>query len=345
MNKYPVISVGIDVGKTKLDVSCLRSDRAAAHATFTNTSPGIKSLARFLRQQRTAETVPCVLEATGDYHLLAALMLSKSGFAVKCINPLITSKYRRSSVRDAKSDKIDCARLAEIGLIEPKLAAFADTRETIAARKLLSSLAHLENIRQRLAAHLQLLKETSDILGIRGSHRDAERAVAAIDRQIARYRARLCEAAPREARAIAESVPGVSHEQVATLLVALGDKQFENRDQLVAFVGLDVRVRQSGSWTGRQVLSKRGNGYLRKVLFQIGWGLMMHNPDYQRLYEAMRARGKNYKTCLIALARKFLRFLFALYWKRTITLQTPPVAIPVVSFEAAILPVPSFCSA
>jgi Transposase IS116/IS110/IS902 family len=90
----------------------------------------------------------------------------------------------------------------------------------------------------------------------------------------------------------------------------------------VAFVGLDVRTRQSGQWTGRQVISKRGNGYLRKILFQIGWGLMINNEEYQRAYQAMRARGKNYKTCIIALARKFLRFLFAFYWKKTIVLET-----------------------
>jgi hypothetical protein len=76
--------------------------------------------------------------------------------------------------------------------------------------------------------------------------------------------------------------------------------------------------RQSGKWQGKQVLSKRGSGYLRKVLFQIGCGLTMHNGDYQRQYGEMRKRGKNHKTCIIAIARKFLRFLFAYYWKRSI---------------------------
>jgi len=78
---------------------------------------------------------------------------------------------------------------------------------------------------------------------------------------------------------------------------------------------------------GRQVISKRGSPYLRKVLFQIGWGLMMHNEEYQRAYRAMRARGKKYKTCVIAMARKFLRFLFAFYWKKTIVLQSSPVTV------------------
>jgi transposase len=64
---------------------------------------------------------------------------------------------------------------------------------------------------------------------------------------------------------------------------------------LVAFVGLDVRVRQGGKWLGRQFLSKRGNGYLRKVLFQIGWSLYMNNDTYHAAYQRMRERGKNHK--------------------------------------------------
>jgi transposase len=154
----------------------------------------------------------------------------------------------------------------------------------------------------------------------------------------------MCAVAPKEAQILAAAMPGVSHEQVAALLIGLGDKAFENRDQLVAFMGLDVRLRQSGKWQGKQVLSKRGNGYLRKVLFQIGWGLMMHHEEYRRKYDAMRARGKKYKTCIIALARKFLRFLFAFYWEKTVSLQATPAAVPMVSVAGAILTVPSFCS-
>jgi Transposase len=177
MNHPSVVSVGIDVGKAKLDVACVQEDHSAIHQVFSNTAKGINALARFLKQQRTAITVPCVLEATGDYHLLAAIMLSEAGYAVKCINPLITKKYCRASVRDAKSDKIDCKRLAEIGLLESALPPFAETRTTIASRKLLSSIAHLETVRQKLSGHLQLLKETEKTLEFRESHRDTERSI------------------------------------------------------------------------------------------------------------------------------------------------------------------------
>lgn len=342
MNHTTVRCVGIDVAKAKLDVACVRDDRTTVHQIFINTTPGIASLAKFLKQQRTASTVPCVLKSTGDYHLLSGLMLTKAGFSVKCINPLITKKYCRASLRDAKSDKIDAARLAEIGMIEPNVPAFVDTRESIAAKKILSALAHLERTRQELAGHLQLLKETCKALGIQVQHRDTKRALACIERQIELYRAQMRALAPKEAQELSDRLRGVSHNQVATLLIALGDKQFENRDQLVAFVGLDVRLRQSGTWRGKQALSKRGSEYLRKVLFQIGWGLMMHDERYRSLYQTMRARGKNYKTRIIACARKFLRLLFAFYWKKTVAF---PEAAAATTFESvAVLTSPALCS-
>jgi transposase len=331
-----VVSVGIDIGKAKLDVACVRDDRTHVHEVFSNNQKGIKSITGFLKKQRTASTVPCVLESTGAYHLLPAVMLREAGFTVKCINPIISNKYRRASVRGAKTDKVDSARLAEIGIIENNLQTFNETRDSIAAKKLLAATAQLDTLRQQLAAHVQDLEDTNTALGIRTAHRDTTKALKCIDRQIATYRAHVCALAPREAKEIADATPGVSHTQMATLLVGLDGKVFQHRDQLVAFVGLDVRVRQSGKWQGKQVISKRGNGYLRKILFQIGWGLMMNNERYQKTYTEMRARGKNHKTCIIAIARKFLRFLFSYYWKKTIVLPSRPISVPAVAVAAEV---------
>ena len=317
--KTSVVSVGINVGKAKLDVACMHQDRKMVHQVFSNNVKGIRSLRSFLKQQRTASTVPCTLKSTGAYHLLVALSLSEMGYRVNCVNPIITKKYMKATVRDAKSDKIDAKRIAELGYHEPDLQRFTATREDIAAKGILSALAQLETLRQQLTAHIEHTKEMREKLGVVIDCKAATKSLDHIEKQIADHRARLCELAPKEARVLASNVKGLSHEQASVLLIALGDKTFVDRDQLVAFVGLDVRVRQSGKWIGRQVLSKRGSGYLRKVLFQIGWGLKTHNEEYQRAYQALRARGKNYKTCVIAMARKFLRFLFAFYWKKTIS--------------------------
>lgn len=324
-----VVSVGIDVGKAKLDVACMHQDRTMVHQVFSNNVKGIRSLRSFLKQQRTALAVPCTLESTGAYHLLVALSLKEAGYLVNCVNPIITKKYMKATVRDAKSDKIDAKRIAELGYHEPNLQRFTITREDIAAKGILSALAQLETLRQQLTAHIEHTKEMRQTLGVVIDCKAAAKSLEHMEKQIAAHRARLCELASSDAQTLAANVRGLSLEQASALLIGLGDKTFDDRDQLVAFVGLDVRVRQSGKWIGRQVLSKRGSPYLRKVLFQIWWSLYMNNDAYHEVYQRMRARGKNHKTCIIAVARKFLRFLFAFYWKRTIMFEHDRQPAPV----------------
>src|SRR6202521_3512666 len=119
----------------------MRHDRSITHQTFTNDRKGIVTLKRFLKQQRTAVTVPCTLESTGSYHYLVALGLSEAGYRVNCVNPIITKKYMKATIRDAKSDKIDAKRMAEVGYLEVGLREFTATRNTIAAKGILSALA------------------------------------------------------------------------------------------------------------------------------------------------------------------------------------------------------------
>jgi hypothetical protein len=65
----------------------------------------------------------------------------------------ITNKDMNTSVvSDAKSDKIDAKRIAELGRHEPDLQRFTGTREDIAAKGILSALAQLERLRQQLSA-------------------------------------------------------------------------------------------------------------------------------------------------------------------------------------------------
>lgn len=274
---------------------------------------------RWSKRQGTATTIPCTLESTGSYHYPVSLSLRSAGYRVNCVNPIITKKYRKATIRDAKSDKIDAQRIAEIGFLEPNLQQFDLTTDQISAKTLLTSISHVEGILQQLKAHIRYLRELKDTIGVAVPHRELDKSVVALEEYLERMQAEVCRLAPPEALLLAKAVPGLSHLQIATLLVALGDKQFESRDQLVAFVGLDVRVRQSGSWQGKQHISKRGDAYLRRTVFLIGWSLWMNNPRYQEIYTRKRAEGKNHTTCLLIVGRKFLRFLFSYYWRRNLT--------------------------
>lgn len=315
----PVASVGIDVSRDKLDVSLLSRDGQARQYQFANAVRGSRAIVSLLRKQGTDKTIPCVIESTGNYHLQSSLIITQAGFGVKVINPLITKKYQKSSIRNAKSDPIDARRLAQIGILESSLPAFKAKTSEIAARKLVMYLSHLERVKQQMAASLKQLKETRELLKTKVDLKPIEKALGLIQKQIEMINQSLCDRSPKRAKTIARECPGLSPEKMAVLAAYLAGKSFAHRDQLVAYVGLDVALRRSGKWAGREKLSKRGEPYLRKILFQIAWGLKQHNPIYKQYYERLyHEKNKHYTTALIAVARKFLRFLFACYFKETV---------------------------
>ncbi len=106
MNTYPT-SVGIDVSKKTLAVALQTRHKEYLDSSFPNTRIGITDLIGYLQTQKTAYTVPCVIESTGDFHLLSSYMLKEEGYEVKCINPIITHQYQRATIRNAKDDRID----------------------------------------------------------------------------------------------------------------------------------------------------------------------------------------------------------------------------------------------
>ncbi|WP_407657512.1 IS110 family RNA-guided transposase [Jeotgalibaca ciconiae] len=64
------------------------------------------------------------------------------------------------------------------------------------------------------------------------------------------------------------TIPGIGELSSALLIGELGDvRRFETPNQLNAFVGIDIRRYQSGKYTGKDHINKRGNPKGRKILF------------------------------------------------------------------------------
>lgn len=319
MNTSLVSSIGIDVSKSSLSFATLRADHSAVVKSCANNEDGIDSMLAFFKEYKTEIGVPCVIESTGDYHVQCALKVADAGFTVNVINPLITKQYQRASVRNNKDDTVDAIRLARIGLLEPNLRRFKATKQSLALKKVVASVGKLDHYKQELKAHTKQLKEAGLLLGVKINLAHLEKAIASIEKQTDQFEKYIHDHAPKEAIEISNGVRGVSQTSVAKILSLLDGHDFTDKHKLVAFTGLDVAARRSGSWKGRERISKRGNPHFRKILFQIAWGLKQHNETYRAYYTQMRERGKHYFTCLIAVARKFLRFLFAYVWKKSVS--------------------------
>ena len=129
--------------------------------------------------------------------------------------------------------------------------------------------------------------------------------IAAVERLIARD---ALESA--EARRLM-TVPGVNVICAATFLAAIGDiRRFRCARQLVAYLGLDPRVRQSGSEPARSGrISKRGSASARWVLVEAAWSVVHQPGPLHAFYERIRAR-RGHGKAVVAAARK----LSVLFW-------------------------------
>lgn len=310
-----VAGIGIDVSGAKLDLAIRFSDLSYREGSYENNTRGIRSILSVLKREETAKAAPLVIESTGNCHLQSALMIKQSNYAVKVINPVLTRKFQKSSIRNAKSDKIDARRLADIAYIEPSLPDFEDNIENISTKKLTSYLSHLENVRQRMTSSLKQLEQTRKLLKIDIDLKPITKAMEKIEEQMEIIANSLKRGLPEIAKQIVRETKGISEKQMAVLLALIGNKKFKSRNQLVAYVGLDIALRQSGSWQGKQKLSKRGNGYARKILYQIAWSLKQNNEHYKIYFNRLKNENKkHYNTAMVATARKFLRFMHAHYF-------------------------------
>jgi transposase len=101
------------------------------------------------------------------------------------------------------------------------------------------------------------------------------------------------------------SIPGVGVGVAVTLMAAIGDiSRFDSPRALVAYLGLDPKVRQSGDEPARHGrISKRGNAQARSVLVEAAWIAVRQPGPLHAFAERIRAR-KGSQVAAVAVARK-----------------------------------------
>jgi transposase len=104
------------------------------------------------------------------------------------------------------------------------------------------------------------------------------------------------------------SIPEFGVMTVAVLRAELGDlDRFARMDQIVAYVGLDLQVKQSGKWIGQTKLSKRGSGRVRRILYLAALrSIWLANSPFGAYYRRLVDRGMKKGMAVVAVMRKLL---------------------------------------
>jgi transposase len=122
------------------------------------------------------------------------------------------------------------------------------------------------------------------------------------------------------------TIPGIGDTLGAIILSEIGDiHRFDAPGKLVAFAGLDVKVNQSGEFTGtKNKISKRGSPYLRRAIWLAAGRAAFCDPILSEYYQSLRARGKHHLTAVGAVSRKLCNILFVILRENRTYEATPP---------------------
>jgi hypothetical protein len=107
------------------------------------------------------------------------------------------------------------------------------------------------------------------------------------------------------------TVPGVNLICAASFIAAVGDhRRFITSSKMVAYLGLDPKVRQSGDAPARSGrISKRGSASARWALVEAAWSTVLQPGPLHAFYERTRGR-RGHGKAIVATARK----LTVLFW-------------------------------
>ncbi|HSH26201.1 MAG TPA: IS110 family transposase [Wenzhouxiangella sp.] len=273
----------------------------------------IENSPRAIRAWLKSITVPARLavEATGAYHLELADQAYKAGLTVYILNPRAIRQYRESVGQRAKNDRCDALLIAryidrEHDELRPYTPLDARQRRVWQLLKRRATLVKSsQQVQQSLAGITALGQARKQALS------ELDRLIALIEKQIETL---LKELGLWELVNCCQSVRGIGRVTGMGLVIAFDRGDFESADAFVAYLGMDVRVRDSGKFVGQRKLTKKGDGEYRRLIYNAA--VTAGRYDFKPYLERFKDRGMKSTQAYVALARKLIRIAFALMKNR-----------------------------
>lgn len=299
----PQYTVGVDVSKDTLDLYELATDHSSVIANDTG------SIEQWL--DRWSGPLRLAMEPTNTYHLAIACAAQARGHQVYLVDPYRLSHYRAGIGQRVKADCQDAKLLARY------------LQHEAAELRLWEPLQPGPQAFWRLLKRRATLVQT--ITRMQQSLTDLGSLQADVDALIEQCRAtvkKIDQALLAQAKALGwaaqvrrcQGIPGVGPLTALAMVATYQRAQFRSDDAFIAFMGMDVRVRESGQYRGRRKLTKKGEPELRRLLFNAAMQ-GRRNPHWQPYYLSLRERGLSSTAAFVALGRKIARLCFVLLRK------------------------------
>jgi transposase len=322
------IWVGVDVHKTKYAVAVL-SDTVVSH--YFSAPADNDSLIRQFNSRGIIITALAYEAGLSGFGLYRAC--EKAG--IKAL-AAAASRIPRPAAQSAKTDKIDCQKLAEylsIGLLKP-IAVPTEEQEAIRTKtrrrnQLAREVAMTkQRIKSFLIAHglpeppglegwsragveeLKKLQMLADLRFTLDSHLRQleffEEEKRLLEKEI------NAKVIPQDD--VLQTVPGVGPVTAAIFRTEIfAPERFQRSEQLASFIGLAPIISQSGSGNASTRLRPCGQHKLRSMLIEAAWILRGREKWAAEFFNGIVRRGGKPQKAITALARKLATILWKLW--------------------------------
>lgn len=320
-------NVGCDLSKDDFKVSfhqllSNQQKRIKGSRTFKNNLAGFKAFVQWVEKRRDISTeVRVTLEATGVYYeQLVHYLHHQTDYRISVMLANKAKAYFKSLNLKSKTDKIDARALGQMGL-ERDLDKWEPVSDQIRILKqltrdrvnLLDQKTVLSNRLHALAHSYMPHKEV--VKRLKEQNRLIQKQLKQVEQQIKQLIDE--DALLKERIDKICQVKGLGLLTVATVIAETGGfVLFTSRSQLVSYAGYDVVQRESGSSVkGKTRISKKGNKYIRRALHFPAISAAKYEPHFMQLYDRLFDRNKIKMKALVAVQRKLLLTIYALFKK------------------------------
>jgi transposase len=291
------ITLGIDVSKDELVICDWDTEQI---------SP-LENQASVIKRWLTSLCGPAriAIEPTSHYHLEVVEQAHALGMEVYLINPRQLAHYRVAVNVRNKTDPLDAWLLARYLAHESdSLRPFKP--QCAKAQRLWSLLKRRASAVRARTQLEQSFREST--LSIKALTSEIRHLLQRIDKHIQALIRQLGWWTDYQ-RCL--SIPGIGPLNAAALVAVFHRGAFAGSDAFVAFIGFDVRLRESGKYRGKRKLTKCGESEIRRLLYCASQGARAYRlfDDY---YQKQLEKGLSRIAAKVVLARKLARIAFTL---------------------------------
>lgn len=304
--------IAFDVGKNELvGARCDKNGLEKETFTLENKSEIIEKFLCNIKLKYSHLLIGS--EATADYHNILATKSIEHGFKFRLLNPILTKQFTRATVRKKKTDLSDAIIIAKL-LANGEGTDF--TLSSIAPEKFMNRSAYklyrlyqsLDLLTKRMRS---LMPENIDVLA------ELDNSLSVLHESMTNLQNMAQKKIDPKLKELLKSIVGVGDLTATTFITEISDiNRFKNGKSLIAYAGLDPKVRQSGLLLKRNTkITKRGSPHLRRAAYLSAQVATRYDPELILYYQKKINECKTHREAVIAVAKKLLYRLYAV-WKR-----------------------------